>query len=118
MGVPLADMVQAVAVFHGVADGQEVVHILVEEGRLVIGPRSGTDGIEDDGSPVLRPVAEQLAAGLDVRAVEDTTGEVIQFRLEDDGFPPVMTVRDRTLFSRAAFQPLHQALAPGIDRGR
>ena len=82
VGMPLANVLQAVALDNHLPHTREVVHVLIKEGGLVIGPRTGADGILHNGDAGGRPVAEKLTAGLDERAVEYAARDVVQLALE------------------------------------
>ena len=83
VGVPFADVVKSEVVPKPVANLYKVVKILLEEGGLMVGFRSRSEGIENDWGAVCGPMTEELTAGFDVAAIEDAASNVLEFRLID-----------------------------------
>lgn len=73
MGMPFADMVQTEMLFKQFSKSEQVVHILIEEGGLVVCLGTGADGIHDYRDTIFCPISEKLPTSLDVRIVQDAS---------------------------------------------
>lgn len=115
VGVPFSDVVKSEVVPEMLANLYEVVEVLLEEGGLMVGFRSGSEGVEDDWGAVRGPMTEELSAGFDVVAFENATGDVFEFGFVDD-YPWIRcgAFGCRGRGEAPAPQGLHQVLAPCV----
>ena len=117
MGMPFSDMVQSEALFKQFSNGEQVVHVLVEECGLVVRPGTGADGIHDHRNAVFCPIPEELSTGLDVGIVQNAPQQIVEFRLEHDHSALLLrlTDNDGTASHRPEFNDSCQALPPCVD---
>ena len=117
MGMPFADVVQTETLFEQSSYREQIVHILIEEGVLVVRPGTGADGIHDHRDTVSSPITEKLPSGLDVGIVQDATRQIVELRLEHDHSSLLLrlTGNDRTASTRPDFKDSCQALPPCVD---
>ena len=81
VGVPFSDVVKSEVVPEMLTNLYKVVEVLLEEGGLMVGFRSGAEGIENDWGAVRGPMTEELTAGFDIVAFKNAAGDVLEFRL-------------------------------------
>ena len=83
MRMPFPYVLKSIAAAEGIAHLEEVIHILIEEGALVIRSRAGADCIHHNRNAVNCPVAEELPSCLDVGVIKYASRDVIHLAAED-----------------------------------
>ena len=85
MGMPFPDVHQAELCYEDIADGLEVVNILVEKCNLMVGSGSRSNGIDNNWGATARPETEELSTSLDIGALEDAFPDEVHLTAIDVG---------------------------------
>lgn len=81
--MPLTDVLQAILGNKQFSDADEIVNILIEKGSRMIRVRSRANGKQNDRHARGRPIPEKLSSGFDSRIIQNASGDIIEFALED-----------------------------------
>lgn len=77
--MPFTDMLQSMPSAQYLPRLFQIVYILIEKSRLMIGIRSGADRITHDGSAVIAVKTKKLPAGLDVGPRDNLLKNSLEF---------------------------------------